>query len=146
MKDFVKKLMDRLSVCLTYAGEDIDDFLWVLEEDEREGRAPANVEKMREIYRQIKDQYSQDSETLRRGMDTADALDLAVHMVELYQAMFDYLMADDPSAGVSADPSAPGVSLDPGGSLGPGDPSGSSRSADFNAMYELFKKNKDLPS
>ena len=131
MKDFIKKLMDRLSVCLTYAGEDIDDFLWVLEEDEREGRAPANVEKMREIYRQIKEQYSLDSETLRLGMDEADALDLAVHMVELYQAMFDYLMADDPSAAVPADP---------------GDPSGSSRSADFDTMYELFKKNKDLPS
>jgi hypothetical protein len=64
-------------------------------------------------------------------MGEADALDLAVHMVELYQAMFDYLMADDPSAAVAADP---------------GDPSGSARSADFDTMYELFKKNKDLPS
>ena len=133
MKDFIKKLMDRLSVCLTYAGEDLDDFLWVLDEDEKEGRAPANVEKMRDLYRQIKDQYAQDSETLHRGMDSADALDLAIHMVELYQSMFDYLMADDPSTlGASA---APGI-----------DPAEDPSAADFNAMYELFKKNKDLPS
>ena len=130
MKDFVKKLMDRLSVCLTYAGEDIDDFLWVLEEDEREGRAPASVEKMREIYRQIKDQYSQDSETLRRGMDTADALDLAVHMVELYQAMFDYLMSGDGSEPPETEKER------------------SPRETDFSSMYELFKNKdkKDLPS
>lgn len=123
MDDFLKKLMDRLSVCLTYAGEDIDDFLWVLSEDEKEGRAPADVEKMRTLYRQIKDQYSLDGETLREGMDPEDALDLAVHMVELYQAMFDYLMADDPSK------------------LGE-----SSDTADFGAMFELFRKNRELPS
>ena len=126
MDDFLKKLMDRLSVCLTYAGEDIGDFLWVLDEDQKEGRAPADVEKMRELYRQIKDQYAEDSETLRAGMDPEDALDLAVHMVELYQSMFDYLMADDPST------------------LSPATED-RTPSADFNAMYELFKKN-NLPS
>ena len=123
MDDFLKKLMDRLSVCLTYAGEDIDDFLWVLDQDEKEGRAPADVERMRTLYRQIKDQYSQDSETLREGMDPEDALDLAVHMVELYQALFDYLMAEDPSK-----------------------LSDSSATADFDAMFELFRKNRELPS
>ena len=38
--DFLKKVLDRLSVCLTYAGEDIEDFLWVLDQDERDGYAP----------------------------------------------------------------------------------------------------------
>ena len=123
MDDFLKKLMDRLSVCLTYAGEDIDDFLWVLDQDEKEGRAPSDVEKMRTLYRQIKDQYSQDSETLREGMEPEDALDLAVHMVELYQAIFDYLMAEDPSK-----------------------LSDNTDTADFGAMFELFRKNRELPS
>ena len=123
MDDFLKKVFDRLSVCLTYAGEDIDDFLWVLDQDEKEGRAPASVEKMRALYRQIKDQYGEDADALRAGMDPEDALDLATHMVELYQAMFDYLMAEDPSK------------LD--------DNSGT---ADFNAMFYLFKKNSELPS
>ena len=123
MNSFLKKLFDRLSVCLTFAGEDIDDFLWVLDEDEKEGRAPADVERMRGLYRQIKEQYEQDAEALRAGLSPEDALDLAVHMVELYQAMFDYLMSDDPS-GKGEDRSA----------------------ADFGAMYELFKKNRELPS
>jgi hypothetical protein len=126
MDDFLKKLMDRLSVCLTYAGEDISDFLWVLDEDQKEGRAPADVEKMRELYRQIKDQYAEDGETLRAGMDPEDALDLTVHMIELYQSMFDYLMADDPSTLTPATEDR-------------------TPSADFKAMYELFKKN-NLPS
>lgn len=133
MDDFLKKVFDRLSVCLTYAGEDIDDFLWVLEQDEKEGRAPADVERMRSLYRQIKEQYAQDSEDLRVGMQPEDALDLAAHMVELYQAMFDYLMAEDPSTLAAA--STPGAS-----------PSPDRSAADFNAMYELFKKNKELPS
>ncbi len=124
MDDFLKKVFDRLSVCLTYAGEDIDDFLWVLDQDEKEGRAPADVERMRSLYRQIKEQYAQDGEDLRTlGLSTEDALDLAVHMVELYQAIFDYLMAEDPSK-LAEDPNA----------------------ADFNAMYELFKQSKELPS
>ena len=124
MNDFLKKVYDRLSVCLTYAGEDIDDFLWVLDQDEKEGRAPADVERMRSLYRQIKEQYAQDGEDLRTlGLSTEDALDLAVHMVELYQAIFDYLMAEDPSK-LAEDPNA----------------------ADFNAMYELFKQSKGLPS
>ena len=124
MDDFLKKVFDRLSVCLTYAGEDIDDFLWVLDQDEKEGRAPASVEKMRALYRQIKNQYGEDADALRAGMDPEDALDLATHMVELYQAMFDYLMAEDPSK------------LDDR----PAD------TADFNAMFDLFKKNSELPS
>ena len=124
MDDFLKKVFDRLSVCLTYAGEDIDDFLWVLDQDEKEGRAPASVEKMRALYRQIKDQYGEDADALRASMDPEDALDLATHMVELYQAMFDYLMAEDPSK------------LDDR----PAD------TADFNAMFDLFKKNSELPS
>lgn len=133
MDDFLKKVFDRLSVCLTYAGEDIDDFLWVLEQDEKEGRAPADVERLRGLYRQIKEQYAQDSEDLRAGMQAEDALDLAAHMVELYQAMFDYLMAEDPSTLATAP--------------APGDASSEDRStASFNAMYELFKKSKELPS
>lgn len=124
MDDFLKKVFDRLSVCLTYAGEDIDDFLWVLDQDEKEGRAPASVEKMRALYRQIKDQYGEDADALRAGMDPEDALDLATHMVELYQSLFDYLMAEDPSKLAER----------------PAD------TADFNAMFDLFKKNSELPS
>lgn len=123
MDDFLKKVFDRLSVCLTYAGEDIDDFLWVLDQDEKEGRAPSGVEKMRALYHQIKDQYGEDADALRAGMDPEDALDLATHMVELYQAMFDYLMAEDPSK-LNDNPDT----------------------ADFNAMFDLFKKNSELPS
>jgi len=124
MDDFLKKVFDRLSVCLTFAGEDIEDFLWVLDQDEKEGRAPADVEKMRTLYRQIKEQYGEDAEALRAGMDPEDALDLATHMVELYQSLFDYLMAEDPSK-LAERPSD---------------------TADFNAMFDLFKKNSELPS
>ena len=133
MDSFLKKVLGRLSVCLTYAGEDIEDFLWVLDEDEKEGRAPADVQRMRDLYRQIREQYADDGETLRAGMDPEDALDLATHMVELYQAMFDYLMAEDPSTLASAP--LPGAA-----------PSDDPTAADFNAMYELFKKNSELPS
>lgn len=133
MDDFLKKVFDRLSVCLTYAGEDIEDFLWVLDQDEKEGRAPADVERMRSLYRQIKEQYAQDSDDLRAGMDPEDALELATHMVELYQAIFDYLMSEDPSTLDTAP--VPGAA-----------PSEDRSAADFNAMYELFKKSKEFPS
>ena len=132
--DYLKKILDRLSVCLTYAGEDIEDFLWVLDEDERDGYAPADVERLRGIYRQIKEQYAQDGRDLREGMSTEGCLDLAVHMVELYQAMYDYLMSDG-EAGESAG----------SGSVREGR-EGRENAADFEAMFELFRKNKDLPS
>lgn len=129
--DYLKKILDRLSVCLTYAGEDIEDFLWVLDQDERDGYAPADVERLRGIYRQIKAQYAHDGRELKLGMSAEDGFDLAVHMVELYQAMYDYLMSDG----------------EEGESFGNG-PVRESResSADFEAMFELFRKNKDLPS
>ena len=66
-------------------------------------------------------------------MDPEDALELATHMVELYQAIFDYLMSEDPSTLDTAP--LPGTA-----------PAEDRSAADFNAMYELFKKNKDLPS
>jgi hypothetical protein len=44
-------------------------------------------------------------------------------MVELYQALFDYLMAEDPSK-----------------------LSDNTDTADFGAMFELFRKNRELPS
>ena len=132
--DYLKKILDRLSVCLTYAGEDIEDFLWVLDQDEKDGYAPADVERLRGIYRQIKDQYAQDGRDLRLGMSTEDCLDLAVHMVELYQAMYDYLMSDG-EAGESAGSGSVRESRE-----------GRESAADFEAMFELFRKNKDLPS
>ena len=136
--DYLKKILDRLSVCLTYAGEDIEDFLWVLDEDEREGYAPADVERLRGIYRQIKDQYAQDGRDLRLGMTTEDCLDLAVHMVELYQAMYDYLMSDGPESGVASASGSVRESRE--------GREGRESAADFEAMFELFRKNKDLPS
>ena len=136
--DYLKKILDRLSVCLTYAGEDIEDFLWVLDEDERDGYAPADVERLRGIYRQIKDQYAQDGRDLRLGMSTEDCLDLAVHMVELYQAMFDYLMSGGPESGVASASGSVRESRE--------GREGRESAADFEAMFELFRKNKDLPS
>jgi len=141
--DYLKKILDRLSVCLTYAGEDIEDFLWVLDQDERDGYAPADVERLRGIYRQIKEQYAQDGRDLQQGMSTQDCLDLAVHMVELYQAMYDYLMSD----GEAGDADAAGSSAG-GSGIGSVRESRESResTADFEAMFNLFRKNKDLPS
>ena len=136
--DYLKKILDRLSVCLTYAGEDIEDFLWVLDEDERDGYAPADVERLRGIYRVIKDQYAQDGRDLRLGMSTEDCLDLAVHMVELYQAMYDYLMSDGPESGVASASGSVRESRE--------GREGRESAADFEAMFELFRKNKDLPS
>ena len=136
--DYLKKILDRLSVCLTYAGEDIEDFLWVLDEDERDGYAPTDVERLRGIYRQIKDQYAQDGRDLRLGMSTEDCLDLAVHMVELYQAMYDYLMSDGPESGVASASGSVRESRE--------GREGRESAADFEAMFELFRKNKDLPS
>ena len=136
--DYLKKILDRLSVCLTYAGEDIEDFLWVLDEDERDGYAPVDVERLRGIYRQIKEQYAQDGRDLRLGMSTEDCLDLAVHMVELYQAMYDYLMSDGPESGVASASGSVRESRE--------GREGRESAADFEAMFELFRKNKDLPS
>lgn len=136
MDDFLKKLLDRLTVCLTYAGEDIDDFLWVLDQDEKDGRAPAELDRLRTLYRQIRDQYAQDAKELSDFSD-AERLDLAVHLAEVYQAMFDYLMSGDEAdyTGEPVDSAAVGKPR-----LGP-------RDADFSAMFELFRKNnKDLPS
>ena len=138
--DFLKKVLDRLSVCLTYAGEDIEDFLWVLDQDERDGYAPADVERLRGIYRQIKDQYAQDGRDLQLGMSTEDCLDLAVHMVELYQAMYDYLMSDGPEAGEATVAGTGSVRESREGR------EGRESTADFEAMFELFRKGKDLPS
>ena len=134
MKDYLKELIGRLSVCLSYAGEDIEDFLWVLDQDEKDGRAPAETDKLRELYHQIKDQYAEDAKDLSAQWPDRDCLELAVHMVEVYQAMFDYLMSGD-------DADYAGQTVEEAGKprLGP-------RDADFSAMFELFKKNKDLPS
>ena len=135
MDEYLKKLMDRLTVCLTYAGEDIDDFLWVLDQDEKDGSAPEDVDRLRSLYGQIRDQYAQDGKELSDFSD-AERLDLAVHIVEVYQAMFDYLMSGDEAdyTGQPVDAAAVGKPR-----LGP-------RDADFSAMFELFRKNKDLPS
>ena len=124
VREYLKELIDRLSVCLTYAGEDIEDFIWVLDQDEKDGRAPADVNGLRDIYRKLK-----------RGLEPLDCLDIAVHLVEMYQSMYDYLMSGD-----EADYTGEPVGETAGKPrLGP-------RDADFSAMYELFKKNKDLPS
>ena len=132
---FLKELLDRLSVCLTYAGEDIEDFIWVLDQDEKEGRAPADVDGLRDIYHKLKEQYEADADDLKKGLDPLECMDIAVHMVEMYQSMYDYLMSGDESdyTGEPVGESA-------------GKPRLSPRDADFSAMYELFKKNKDLPS
>ena len=134
MKDLLKELIGRLSVCLSYAGEDIEDFLWVLDQDEKDGRAPAEIDKLRDLYHQIKDQYAQDARDLSEAWPSRDSLELAIHMIEVYQAMFDYLMSGD-------DADYAGEPVEEAGRprLGP-------RDADFSAMFELFKKNKDLPS
>ncbi|MBQ6073133.1 MAG: hypothetical protein IJJ72_08470 [Bacteroidales bacterium] len=135
VREYLKELIDRLSVCLTYAGEDIEDFIWVLDQDEKDGRAPADVNGLRDIYRKLKEQYEADSDDLKRGLEPLDCLDIAVHLVEMYQSMYDYLMSGD-----EADYTGEPVGETAGKPrLGP-------RDADFSAMYELFKKNKDLPS
>lgn len=135
MDEYLKKLMDRLTVCLTYAGEDLEDFLWVLDQDEKDGRAPADLDRLRTLYRQIRDQYVQDGKELDTFTEP-ERLDLALHLVEVYQAMFDYLMSGEESdyTGEPVDSAAVGKPR-----LGP-------RDADFSAIFELFKKNKDLPS
>lgn len=136
MDDFFKKLSDHLSVCLKYAVEDIEDFLWVMDQDEKDGLAPENLDQLREIYHQLQEQYTHDGDDLQKGLGATECLDIAVNLVEVYQAMFDYLMSGD-DAGYTGEPVSEAETSKP--RLGP-------RDADFSAMLELFRKNKDLPS
>ena len=56
--DTFRDIVPVLAECLAYAGEDIEDFLWVLDEDEKEGRAPDDVAERRAIYKRLQPDYA----------------------------------------------------------------------------------------
>ncbi len=135
--------------CLNYAGEDLEDFLWVLDDDEKAGRAPADVNERRAIYKRLQPDYAAEGKELTEKMEQLDNpfistyplskatligyLETAVSLLEVYQAMFDYLMSGDGTDVPETD--RPEHERSP-------------RETDFSSMYELFKNknNKDLPS
>ena len=55
--DTFREIVPILAECLTYAGEDIEDFLWVLDEDEKAGHAPEDVNERRAVYKQLQPDY-----------------------------------------------------------------------------------------
>lgn len=135
-----------LAECLTYAGEDIEDFLWLLDDDEKAGRAPADIDERRAVYKQLQPDYAAEGKELSEKMEQLDNpfittyplskatllgyLETAVSLIEVYQAMFDYLMSGD------------------GTEVPDTEHERSPRETDFSTMFDLFKnKNKkDLPS
>lgn len=144
--DTYRDIVPVLAECLTFAGEDLEDFLWVLDEDEKAGRAPADVDERRAIYKRLQPDYAAEGEEMNEKMEQLDNpfittyplskatligyLETAVSLVEVYQAMFDYLMSgEEPEAPAQEEARTP-------------------REVDFSAIYSLFKnKNNDnLPS
>ena len=143
--DTFRDIVPVLAECLAYAGEDIEDFLWVLDEDEKEGRAPDDVAERRAIYKRLQPDYAEEGKDLSEKLEKLDNpfistyplskatligyLETAVSLLEVYQAMFDYLMSGDGSEPPETEKER------------------SPRETDFSAMYELFKNKKNnLPS
>ena len=143
--DTFRDIVPILLECLNYAGEDLEDFLWVLDEDEKAGRAPEDVNERRAVYKQLQPDYADEAKRLSERRDKLDNpfittyplskatligyLETALSLLEVYQAMFDYLMSGDGSDQPDAEKER------------------SPRETDFSAMYELFKNKKNnLPS
>lgn len=144
--DTYRDIVPILAECLNYAGEDLEDFLWVLDEDEKAGRAPVDIDERRAIYKRMQPDYAQEGKELTDKMEQLNNpfittyplskatligyLETAVSLVEVYQAMFDYLMSGDGTEPPDTEHER------------------SPREADFSTVYELFKNknNKDLPS
>ena len=148
--DTFRELMPLFVECLNFAAEDIEDFLWVLDDDAKTGRAPEDVDEKRAVYKQLQPDYAAEGKEMSERMDKiADDTSIstfpvskatllgyfetAISLIEVYQAMFDYLMSGDENGDYDAD--KPERERSP-------------READFSSMYELFKNknNKDLPS
>lgn len=145
--DTFRDIVPVLSECLAYAGEDLEDFLWVLDEDEKAGRAPDDVDERRAVYKRLQPDYAEEGKRLSERLEKLDNpfistyplskatligyLETAVSLLEVYQAMFDYLMSGDGSEAPEAEK----------------EKERSPRETDFSAMYELFKNKKNnLPS
>ena len=143
--DTFRDIVPILLECLNYAGEDLEDFLWVLDEDEKAGRAPEDVNERRAVYKQLQPDYADEAKRLSERLEKLDNpfittyplskatligyLETALSLLEVYQAMFDYLMSGDSSDQPDAEKER------------------SPRETDFSAMYELFKNKKNnLPS
>ena len=143
--DTFRDIVPILLECLNYAGEDLEDFLWVLDEDEKAGRAPEDVNERRAVYKQLQPDYADEAKRLSERLEKLDNpfittyplskatligyLETALSLLEVYQAMFDYLMSGDGSDQSDAEKER------------------SPRETDFSAMYELFKNKKNnLPS
>ena len=143
--DTFRDIVPILLECLNYAGEDLEDFLWVLDEDEKAGRAPEDVNERRAVYKQLQPDYADEAKRLSERLEKLDNpfittyplskatligyLETALSLLEVYQAMFDYLMSGDGSDQTDAEKER------------------SPRETDFSAMYELFKNKKNnLPS
>ena len=145
--DTFREIVPILAECLTYAGEDIEDFLWVLDEDEKAGHAPEDVNERRAVYKQLQPDYVAEGKYLNERLEKLDNpfittyplskstligyLETAVSLLEVYQAMFDYLMSGDGSEQPEADR----------------EKERSPRETDFSAMFDLFKGGKNnLPN
>ena len=143
--DTFRDIVPILLECLNYAGEDLEDFLWVLDEDEKAGRAPEDVNERRAVYKQLQPDYADEAKRLSERLEKLDNpfittyplskatligyLETALSLLEVYQAMFDYLMSGDGSDQPDAEKER------------------TPRETDFSAMYELFKNKKNnLPS
>lgn len=143
--DTFRDIVPILLECLNYAGEDLEDFLWVLDEDEKAGRAPEDVNERRAVYKQLQPDYADEAKRLSERLEKLDNpfittyplskatligyLETTLSLLEVYQAMFDYLMSGDGSDQPDAEKER------------------SPRETDFSAMYELFKNKKNnLPS
>lgn len=147
--DTYRDIVPILAECLNYASEDLEDFLWVLDDDEKAGRDVPDIDERRAIYKRMQPDYAAEGKELSEKMEQLNNpfistyplskatllgyLETAVSLVEVYQAMFDYLMSGDGSEIPEAERA---------------EHERSPRETDFSSMYELFKSKdkKDLPS
>ena len=70
--DTFRDIVPVLAECLAYAGEDIEDFLWVLDEDEKAGRAPDDVDERRAIYKRLQPDYAEEGKELSEKLEKLD--------------------------------------------------------------------------
>lgn len=145
--DTFRDIVPILSECLNYACEDIEDFLWVLDEDQKAGRAPDDVEERRAVYKRLQPDFQDEAKHLSERLEKLDNpfistypvskatligyLETTLSLLEVYQAMFDYLMSGDGSDLPETEK----------------EKERSPRETDFSAMFDLFKGGKNnLPN
>lgn len=115
-----RSVVPPLSEVINVVAEDIDTFLWFLDQDVKEGYIkPAEAEDLKEMLAPMRDIYESFGNEMAGKMETladeriptyamnkatlVDYMFHAVRLLELYQVMFDYLTHSDEAEDASGD-------------------------------------------